>query len=39
MDSAPGQMQGMPKGPLPRQAQNMAGMNRRMRRAQERKGK
>lgn len=31
------QMQGLPKGPLPRQAQNMAGMNRRMRRASERK--
>ncbi|MDR7329786.1 DUF4191 domain-containing protein [Corynebacterium guangdongense] len=34
-----GQQAGMPKGPLPKQAQNMAGMNRRMRRASERKGK
>lgn len=33
MDNMPGAMPGMPKGPLPRQAQNMAGMNRRMRRA------
>ncbi|AHI19632.1 DUF4191 domain-containing protein [Corynebacterium casei] len=39
MDNAPGQMPGVPKGPVPHQAQNMAGMNRRMRRAQERKGK
>ncbi|AMJ44288.1 DUF4191 domain-containing protein [Corynebacterium stationis] len=39
MDATPGQVAGMPKGPMPRQAQNMAGMNRRMRRAQERKGK
>ncbi len=30
---------GLPGGPVPRQAQNMAGMNRRMRRMQERKGK
>lgn len=29
-------MQGLPKGPMPKQAQNVAGMNRRMRRAQER---
>lgn len=34
-----GNMAGMPKGPVPRQAQNMAGMNRRMRRMQERRGK
>lgn len=34
-----GQMPGMPGGPLPRQAQNMAGMNRRMRRMQQRQGK
>lgn len=34
-----GQQAGMPKGPMPRQAQNMSGMNRRMRRASERKGK
>ncbi|SER36578.1 DUF4191 domain-containing protein [Corynebacterium cystitidis] len=33
-----GQMAGLPKGPMPRQAQNMAGMNRRMRRMQERRG-
>ncbi|WP_342320087.1 DUF4191 domain-containing protein [Corynebacterium mayonis] len=31
--------EGLPGGPLPRQAQSMAGMNRRMRRMQERKGK
>ena len=37
MDNLPGQMPGMPKGPMPQQAKNMAGMNRRMRRAQERK--
>ena len=30
---------GLPGGPMPRQAQSMAGMNRRMRRMQERKGK
>ncbi|MBL7286327.1 DUF4191 domain-containing protein [Corynebacterium godavarianum] len=35
----PGQVAGMPGGPMPRQAQNMAGMNRRMRRMQQRKGK
>ena len=35
----PGQVSGLPGGPMPRQAQNMAGMNRRMRRMQERKGK
>ena len=34
----PGQVAGMPGGPMPRQAQNMAGMNRKMRRMQERKG-
>lgn len=34
-----GGMAGLPKGPMPRQAQNMAGMNRRMRRMQERRGK
>ncbi|WP_165243251.1 DUF4191 domain-containing protein [Corynebacterium lizhenjunii] len=39
MDSMPGIMPGMPKGPVPHQAQNMAGMNRRMRRAAERKGR
>ncbi|MDO5031343.1 DUF4191 domain-containing protein [Corynebacterium sp.] len=39
MDDLPGTTPGLPKGPLPRQAQNMAGMNRRMRRAQQRKGK
>lgn len=33
MDSLPGQMPGMPKGPIPHQARNMSGMNRRMRRA------
>ena len=35
----PGQMPGLPGGPLPKQAQNMAGMNRRMRRMQQRQGK
>ena len=35
----PGQVNGLPGGPMPRQAQNMAGMNRRMRRMQQRKGK
>ena len=39
MDSMPGTMPGMPKGPIPQQAHNMSGMNRRMRRAQERKSK
>lgn len=41
MDSrkGPGQVNGLPGGPMPRQAQNMAGMNRRMRRMQQRKGK
>lgn len=34
-----GQPAGLPGGPLPKQAQNMAGMNRKMRRMQERKGK
>lgn len=34
-----GQIPGMPGGPMPKQAQNMAGMNRKMRRMQERKGK
>lgn len=38
MDDLPGTAPGLPKGPMPRQAQNMAGMNRRMRRMQERKG-
>ena len=40
MDSRqrPGQMAGLPGGPLPKQAQNMSGMNRKMRRMQERKG-
>ena len=33
-----GQPAGLPGGPLPKQAQNMAGMNRKMRRMQERKG-
>ncbi|TNL99440.1 DUF4191 domain-containing protein [Corynebacterium tapiri] len=37
--SRAGQPQGLPKGPLPGQAQSMAGMNRRMRRAAERRGK
>ncbi len=31
-----GQMPGLPGGPLPKQAQNMAGMNRKMRRMQQR---
>lgn len=34
-----GQQAGLPKGPMPKQAQNMAGMNRRMRRANERSKK
>lgn len=34
-----GQMPGLPGGPMPKGAQNMAGMNRRMRRAQQRQGK
>ena len=38
MDDMPGTTPGLPKGPMPRQAQNMSGMNRRMRRMQERKG-
>lgn len=38
MDTMPGTTPGLPKGPMPRQAQNMAGMNRRMRRAANRKG-
>lgn len=38
-NTAAGRTAGLPKGPMPRQAQNMAGMNRRMRRAQERRGK
>ena len=33
-----GQMAGLPGGPLPKQAQNMAGMNRKMRRMQQRQG-
>lgn len=36
--SRQGQLPGMPGGPLPKQAQNMAGMNRKMRRMQQRKG-
>ena len=32
------QAAGLPGGPLPKQAQNMAGMNRKMRRMQARKG-
>ncbi|MDY3127077.1 MAG: DUF4191 domain-containing protein [Corynebacterium sp.] len=39
MDSLPGSTPGIPKGPMPKQAHNMAGMNRRMRRAAERRGK
>ncbi|AWB84395.1 DUF4191 domain-containing protein [Corynebacterium liangguodongii] len=35
----PGQPAGLPGGPLPRGAQSMSGMNRKMRRMQERKGK
>ena len=34
-----GQLPGLPGGPMPKGAQNMAGMNRRMRRAQQRQGK
>ena len=34
-----GNMPGLPGGPLPRQAHNMSGMNRKMRRMQERKGR
>lgn len=34
-----GQHAGLPKGPMPHQAQNMSGMNRRMRRMQQRQGK
>ena len=34
-----GQQQGLPKGPMPHQAQNMSGMNRKMRRMQQRQGK
>ncbi|AWB81527.1 DUF4191 domain-containing protein [Corynebacterium yudongzhengii] len=33
------QTQGLPKGPMPRQAQNVSGMNRRMRRASQRSKK
>ena len=33
-----GNMPGLPGGPMPRQAQNMAGMNRKMRRMQQRQG-
>ena len=36
MESLRGDMPGLPKGPIPPQAQNMAGMNRRMRRAAKR---
>ena len=39
MDSAAGPGAGMPKGPLPQQAQNPSGMNRRMRRMNAKKGK
>ena len=39
MDALPGQMPGMPKGPMPQQAKNPAGMNRRMRRAAARQNK
>lgn len=41
MDNLPGAggAPGMPKGPMPKQAQNMAGMNRRMRRMADRKKK
>ncbi|QPK82725.1 DUF4191 domain-containing protein [Corynebacterium qintianiae] len=35
----PGQPAGLPGGPMPKGAQSMSGMNRRMRRMQERKGK
>ncbi|GAB3081511.1 DUF4191 domain-containing protein [Corynebacterium aquatimens] len=34
-----GQRAGLPKGPIPKQAQSTAGMNRKMRRAQERQAK
>ena len=38
MDSRnrPGQIPGLPGGPMPKQAQNMSGMNRKMRRMQQR---
>lgn len=41
MDNLPGAggAPGMPKGPMPKRAQNMAGMNRRMRRMADRKKK
>ena len=39
MDAAAGPGAGMPKGPLPSQAQNPSGMNRRMRRMNAKKGK
>ncbi|UIZ91616.1 DUF4191 domain-containing protein [Corynebacterium sp. CNCTC7651] len=35
----PGQVPGLPGGPMPKQAQSMAGMNRKMRRMQQRQGK
>lgn len=39
MDNARGgQRAGLPKGPMPHQAQNMSGMNRKMRRMQQRQG-
>ncbi|AQQ15682.1 hypothetical protein CGLAU_08635 [Corynebacterium glaucum] len=34
----PGQIPGLPGGPIPKQAQNMSGMNRKMRRMQQRQG-
>lgn len=39
IDATSARQAGLPKGPMPKQAQNMSGMNRRMRRAQERQGK
>ena len=39
IDATTARQAGLPKGPMPKQAQNMSGMNRRMRRAQERQGK
>ena len=39
MDATSGPGAGMPKGPLPNQAQNPSGMNRRMRRMNAKKGK
>ena len=37
--SRPGQPAGLPGGPLPKGAQSMSGMNRKMRRMQQRQGK